>query len=424
MTNTDSNTITDFINRRMDTVMPGKEKLKEVLTSGKKLRLYQGFDPSSPNLHIGHLVGLLTLKKFQDLGHEVIFLIGDFTGMIGDPTGKSQVRNAITFEQVTKNAETYKTQASMILNFSGDNPIQLKRNSEWNQPLSFADVIKLSQHFTVQQMIERDMFQTRLKANKEIHLNEFFYPLVQGFDSVAMEVDLEVGGSDQLFNMMAGRKLVKKKLNKEKFVVTTPLLSDSSGKKIGKSEGNAINIINPPEQFFGQIMSLPDDAIMPCFNLITEIPTDQLSSIKQEISTNPMQAKKKLATELLTMLQGQKAAEKGRAHFEKTIQGSTLPENIPTISIKDLHNKKSPLQKKTVAQQTEDSESSNHRTLNLTTLLTATNLIDSKSNARRLIQQGAIQVNEVKITDPKTEIEIKDEMIIKAGKRKYLKITK
>ena len=402
---TDEKTIQDFIDRRVDTVIPGKPQLKKLLTSGKKIRLYQGFDPSSPNLHIGHLVGVLTLKALQELGHEVIFLIGDFTASIGDPTGKSQARNVITFEQVTENAKTYKKQAGLLLDFEGDNAVQIKRNSEWNQPLKFADIIQLSQHFTVQQMIERDMFQDRLNANKEIYLNEFLYPLVQGFDSVAMEVDLEVGGSDQLFNMMAGRKLVKEKLNKEKFVVTTPLLADSSGKKIGKTEGNAINIINPPEEFFGQIMSLPDDAIMPCFKLITLIPTEELPKLEKQVQTNPMEAKKRLAQELLTMLHGAHAAQKGIDHFEKTIQGNALPQDIPTIAAREL-------------------VSDQQNSISLLTLLTTTNLTSTNSQARRLIQQNAVSINGQKITDPNSEIAIKPGMIVKAGKRKYIKITK
>ena len=249
----------------------------------RKLRLYQGFDPTSPNLHIGHLTGLLTLRDFQRLGHEVIFLIGDFTTRIGDPTGKNTARKLLSTSQIKKNAATYQKQVSSILKFTGSNPVKLKYNSKWNEKLNFAEVIKLAQQLTVQQLIERDMFQDRLKNNREIYLNEFIYPLIQGYDSVAMEVDLEIGGSDQLFNMMVGRKLVAQLQHREKFVATTKLLADAQGKKIGKSEGNAINLANPPGQFYGQIMGLPDNSILPCFRLITDLTDEEIGKIEAQL---------------------------------------------------------------------------------------------------------------------------------------------
>jgi len=396
--------IDELLIRRVDKIYPYKEALEKVLRSGKKLRLYQGFDPSTPNLHIGHLVGLLTLKEFQQLGHEVIFLIGDFTGMIGDPSGKLQARKALTKKQVLVNAKTYRDQASLILNFKDNNAVKLKFNSEWNSKLGFADVLKLAGHFTVQQLIERDMFQKRLKNNEEIFLNEFLYPLMQGYDSVAMNVDMEIGGTDQMFNMMAGRKLVGELLNKEKFVLTTKLLVDSQGKKIGKTEGNAINIANPPEVLFGQIMSLSDDCILPCFELATQISLDKVEEIKKSLKTsdNPMKWKKELAFELVHMLQGKTAAEKGKQNFEKVHQANKYPK--PRLIL---------------------SQSAFNSNPTISQLMVTAGVASSNSEAKRLITSGSVEVNNKVIT--KNEPAIYDYYkgkVFKVGKNRFFGIKK
>lgn len=393
------NQIEELLTRRVEKIYPSRKALEKVLLSGKKLRVYQGFDPSTPNLHIGHLVGLLKLAEFQKLGHEVIFLIGDFTGMIGDPSGKLKARKGLTRKQVLNNAKTYQEQASMVLNFSGKNPIQLKFNSEWNSKLKFADVLKLARHFTVQQLLERDMFQNRIKKNKEIYFSEFMYPLIQGYDSVAMEVDLEIGGSDQMFNMMAGRKLVKEILGKEKFVLTTKLLVDNQGNKIGKTEGNVINIAQSPAKFYSQMMSITDEAILPCFKLITKIPLGKINKFKKELKEgkNPMIFKKKLSFELTKMLHGIKAAQSAQKEFEKIFQRRKLPTKIRDIKIRGGE-------------------------WNTVDLLMKTNLASSKSEAKRLINQGAVEINETIIRDPKCQISIKSGAIIKVGKRKFAKL--
>ena len=258
--------IENLLTRGVDKIYPAKEALEKVLrSSGKKLKLYQGFDPTGAKLHIGHAVAIRKLRQFQDLGHEVIFLIGDFTALIGDPSGKAQGRPLLTKQQVLDNAKDYQQQVAKILRFDGNNPVKILFNSDWLSKLKLEDILKLSTHFTVQQMIERDMFQVRLKNKNLIGLQEFLYPLMVGFDSVAMKVDLEMGGSDQTFNMLAGRKLVEQILHKEKFVMTVPLLTDSKGVKIGKTEGNAIGLSDHPNEFFAKIMSLGDDAILPFF---------------------------------------------------------------------------------------------------------------------------------------------------------------
>ncbi len=387
----DPKKIEELLTRRVEAIYPDKESLKKLLLSGKRLRLYQGFDPSTPNLHIGHLVGLLKLKEFQDLGHEVIFLIGDFTGMIGDPTGKLKTRKVLSHKQVLQNAKNYQQQAQKILNFKGKNPVKIKFNSEWNQKLKAADFLKLAQLVTFQQLIERDMFQQRLKQGKNIYLNELIYPLIQGYDTVAMMVDLEIGGSDQMFNMMMGRQLMKKIKNKEKFVMTTKLLTDEKGHKIGKTEGNAINLNTPPLAFYGQIMNLPDEAIKPCFELITELP----AGVSQQ-EKNPLLAKKRLAFTLTKMLNGETAAQKAQAEFEKVYQKRELPSQIKTLKLK--------IKKWQPAD-----------------LLVYTKLCPSKTEAKRLIKQGAVKINQQTLKDL-TMITLEPETIIKVGKKQWLKV--
>ena len=238
----DHQQIEHFLTRGVEKVFPSADFVQARLKEGKPLTMYLGIDPTGPSLHLGHIVALRKLRQFQDLGHKVILLIGDFTGMIGDPSDKSATRQRLTRKEVLQNAKLYKTQASKILRFSGKNAAVLKYNSKWLAKLSFEDVVELAAHFTVQQMMARDMFDRRMKENKPISISEFMYPLMQGFDSVAMKTDGEIGGNDQTFNMLAGRTLMKEMHHKEKFVVTMKLLVDATGKKMGKTEGNMITL--------------------------------------------------------------------------------------------------------------------------------------------------------------------------------------
>jgi tyrosyl-tRNA synthetase len=389
--------IQELLTRRVQQVLPTKESLAAKLQSGQKIRLYQGFDPSSPNLHIGHLVGILQLKMFQELGHEVIFLIGDFTGMIGDPSDKNSTRPKLTREQVMENAATYQDQVGRILNFSGDNPVQLMFNSTWNDQLTFAKVLELSSHLTVQQLLERDMFQDRLKNSRPIHLHEFMYPLIQGYDSVAMEVDLEVGGNDQLFNMMVGRHLVKTITQKDKFVITTKLLTDETGTKIGKTTGNAINLFDAPEDLYGAIMSQPDSAVIPAFELATLVPLADVSALKEEMVTQPMVVKKRLAFEIVSLCQGEDRAQAAQHHFESLFQKQGAPAAIPESTLSQPN-------------------------LTLMEALEQLLLGDSNSDRKRLIRDGAVSVNDTKMTDPHQPLELKPGDIIKYGKHTFKKI--
>lgn len=397
---TDPKLIDELLTRRINEIIPGKETFKKLLLSGKRLRIYQGFDPSRPNLHIGHLVGLMQLKLFQNLGHEVIFLIGDFTGMIGDPTDKTATRPKLTRSEVNENAQTYKDQAGKILDFEGDNPAIMKFNSTWLDKLNFADVLELSSNFTVQQLMERDMFQARFKEQKPIYLHEFMYPLVQGYDSVAMEVDVEIGGNDQLFNMIAGRHLMKTLKNKEKFVMTTKLLTDGEGRKIGKTTGNAINLFDDPNDVFGQTMALPDETVIPAFEMITNLSMEEITEFKKEMSQKPMELKKRLGWEIVNMIRGNNIADQAQEHFEKTVQAKELPEDIPTIEVKKV----------------------SANPIELAEFLVEAKLASSKSDARRLIEQNAVKIDEKVINDKKATIELKPAMIIQAGKRKYIRL--
>lgn len=384
--------IDHLLTRGVDTIYPSREALEKVLRSGKKITLYLGIDPSGDTLHIGHAVALRKLRQFQDLGHKVIFLIADFTGMMGDPTGKKEGRKQLLLEQVHENAKWYKDQASRIIRLSGENAITTRNNSEWLAKLTFEEVIKLASHFTVPQMIERDMFQNRMKRGDDVYLHEFFYPLMQGYDSVAMNVDLEIGGTDQTFNMLAGRKLVSQILHKEKSVLTVPLLTDAKGVKIGKTEGNAIGITDKPADFYGKIMSLGDDAIVPCFTLLTDMPIDEIEAIKKS-TENPMKFKKQLAFELTKQFNDEKSAQEAQKEFETRFQkGELFQSDLPHISIGDLTS-----------------------TLTVANALVVSNIAKSMSDARRLIAEQAVYQNSEPVTSPKTAVKTDD--IIKVGRK-------
>src|SRR3989344_6139904 len=389
--------ITELLIRRVNTILPSQEELTKTLKSGKKLRLYQGFDPSSPDLHIGHLVGLLQLKAFQDLGHEVIFLIGDFTGMIGDPTDKSETRAKLTRKQVEENAKTYQKQAGRILRFEGKNAARMRFNSEWLKKLTLADVIELSSNFTVQQLIERDMFQKRIGDKKPIFLHEFMYPSLVTYDAIVLKVDLEIGGGDQLFNMTVGRPLIKQQINKDKFVLTTKLLADAAGNKIGKTAGNAINLFADANDLYGQIMSLSDEVVIEAFRLITEVPLAVIDDLAAEMKTRPMAVKKQLAFEVTKLCQGKEVAQAAQKNFELTVQGGKMPEKMAAVPIW-----KTPLTASaTVARMVPDT---------------------THSEIKRLMRQGGVEWNGVVITDVTKMITPKSGDVLKLGKRTFVRV--
>src|SRR4030043_597092 len=311
--------IDQVLSRGIEKIYPSKEGLASLMAK-KKIKVYQGFDPSMPSLHLGNFVGLMKLRQFQKLGHEVIFLVGDFTGMIGDPTDKLATRKKLNRGDVLHNAKIWKEQAGKVIDFEGKNPAHFEFNSKWNDKITFKDLIEITSNFTVQQMLERDMFQKRLKENKPIHLHEFLYPVAQAVDCVEMNVDLEIGGSDQIFNMLTGRTLMKAIKNKEKFVLATKLLVDSKGEKVGKTSGNALFLDSTPDLFYAGIMSFPDVTIIPGFELLTQLPMDKIKDYEealQEKKNNPMELKKKLAREITKMLYGEKSADEVQKQFER-----------------------------------------------------------------------------------------------------------
>lgn len=378
--------IDEVLTRGVEQVLPNKKGLSDIM-SKRKIKLYQGFDPSAPSLHLGNFVGLMKLRQFQKLGHEVIFLVGDFTGMIGDPTDKLATRKKLTRKEVLQNAKAWKKQASMLLNFEGKNPAKILFNSKWLDKVSFKDLIEITSNLTVQQMIERDMFQERLKKKTPIYLHEFLYPVAQGYDSVIMDVDLEIGGNDQLFNMMIGRTLTKAIKNKEKYVLTTKLLVDKEGKKVGKTTGNALFLDSKPEDFYAGIMSFPDEVINLGFELLTEIPLDGL---KEKIKKNPMFEKKHLAFEIVKLLWGEEKALKAQNKFEEIFQ-----ERRPEFNI---------------------NVNSGHSIASTIAPFTS---LGSISEAKRMIKQKAVDVNGEVVDNPGYQVKAGDE--IKVGSRTFLK---
>jgi len=392
--------IKQVLTRGVENIYPSRGALEQRLKSGKKIRLYCGYDATSPSLHIGHAITIRKLAQFQDLGHEVVFLLGDFTSMIGDPTDKTAARKKMTRDEVLKNVENYQKQASKILNFSGKNPAKVMYNSKWNDKLSFADLIELASNFTVQQMITRDMFQERMKAKKPIYLHEFLYPLTQAYDSVAMNVDLEVGGNDQTFNMLCGRDLMMATKSKEKFVLTTKLLVDSAGKKMGKTEGNAVNLDDNPDQMFGKIMSWPDELIILGLELCTGVLAEEINQIDQEMTQdklNPRDAKVKLAREIVAVHYGKDKASLAEKEFNRVFQKKEDPSQMPIHKLSAGE-------------------------YDILDLLLKTKLAPSKSEARRLIEQAAVKIDNQPVKDWQKKIKVKNGMIINVGKRRFVKI--
>lgn len=392
---TDLKTIEEFLNRGVQNIYPQKEFLESQLKSGKRLSVYTGYDPTAPTLHIGHGITFMKLRQFQELGHKVIMLIGDFTGMIGDPTDKTSARVKLTKKQVLENCQEYQKQASAILDFGGDNPVEIKYNSEWLAKMSFSDVIELASHFTVQRMMERDMFQVRLKEEKPIYVHEFMYPMMQGYDSVAMDVDGEIGGNDQTFNMLAGRTLMKDLKNKEKFVLTMKLLTDNFGQKMGKSEGNMIAFADSPQDMFGKVMSWTDEMIIKGFELCTKVSMSEIREIEMKMDNgeNPKDFKLQLAYEITKTFLGEPAAQIGKKYFATVIQAKDKPQEIPEIS---------------------------PSVLDIITVLTESGLATSKTDARKLIQQGGVKINDVKVENIDQVVKLDD--IIQKGKRFFVKV--
>lgn len=378
-------------------LLPNKGFIESALRSGKVLTVYAGFDPTAPTLHIGHGVQLRKLRHFQDLGHKIIFLIGDFTARIGDPTDKGAARTRLTEREIKHNLKLYKQQAGKFIRFTGKNAATVKFNNKWLGKMKFADVLELASHMTVDQMLKRDMFQRRIEEDKPIYIHEFMYPLMQGYDSVAMNVDGEVGGNDQLFNIMAGRTLLKAIKNKEKFIVTTKLLEDNNGKKMGKSEGNMVSLLDTPADMYGKVMSWTDSLIVQGFELCTDYTPAQVAYVQEELSKgiNPRDLKMRLAFEIVKSCSDEKEATKAEAAFVATFQDRTSNDSIQEIK----HNNRS-----------------------LEIVLVEEGIIASKSELRRLLAANAVTDFETKekISEDTAKTVVKG--TYKIGKNRFIKI--
>lgn len=395
----DKKQIDQFLDRGVEKVYPSRDFLEARLKEDKQLTIYLGIDPTGPTLHLGHAIVLRNLKRFQELGHKVILLIGDFTGMIGDPTDKSATRVRLSRDEVLENAKLYKKQASKFISFRGENAAELKYNSKWLGKMSFEDVVEVASNFTVQQMMQRDMYQDRLKNEKPIYLHEFLYPLMQGYDCVAMDVDGEIGGNDQTFNMLAGRDLMKAMKKKEKFVVTMKLLVDPTGKKMGKSEGNMITLQDSSDEMFGKVMSWPDEMIAIGFELLTDVPATEIKEMERQMNdgVNPRDYKDHLAREVVMFFHGPRKASQAAKQFVELFKEHTAPKDVPEHKISG--------------------------SINILDLLVETKLASSKSDARRLIDGAGVKLDEHVIEGYDVEIDPgKQGVLIQKGKRHFVRV--
>ena len=396
---TDEKLINTFLERGVDSIFPTKDALKKKLMSGGRIKAYQGFDPTGPYLHVGHAMGIRALRILQQLGHEAIFLVGDFTTLIGDPD-KDTARPLMTEEQIQKNMAGWKEQAAQLIDFEGDNPVKFMRNHEWLSKISLADLIKLLSNATVQQMIERDYFAKRLKRNNPIGLQEFIYPLMQGFDSVAMGVDLEIGGTDQTFNMLMGRELVKRYLGKDKFVRTNEMMEAPDALTMSKTGGNGINLADKPEEMYGKAMSYPDELVTKCLRLLTDMPMEEIWEINQKMQDgeNPMTFKKLMAFEVVKIIKGAEKAGMAQKHFERTVQkkdisdeDTEMVEFMGTVPVTEFLKK-------------------------------ALKNSESASHIKRIVEQGGVEINGKKVVSVQAGIEFTPGTVVKFGKRKYFKV--
>lgn len=374
-----------------------EKKIKRAIATHTPLRVKYGADPSAPDIHLGHSVGLRKLREFQDCGHLVVFIIGDFTGMIGDPSGKSKTRKSLTREEVQANAVSYQEQVFKILD---RDKTELRFNGEWFHDMTFGEVIKLSAKVTVAQMLQRDDFSKRYANNQPISLVEFLYPLVQGYDSVMVEADVELGGTDQLFNLLLGRELQKDAGQEPQVVMTLPLLEGLDGvQKMSKSLNNYVGVSDSPNDMFGKIMSVSDELMYRYFSLVLGMPDAEVASLRAGVengSLNTRQVKDQLAQEVITRFHDETAAKAASAEFAQVFSKGALPEDTPEVQL--------------------------HTEIGLLDFLAEQKLVGSKGEGRRLVQQGAVKLDDEAVTDPLMTLQAKQTGVLKVGKRRFLKL--
>ena len=376
-----------------------KKKLEKAQSEGRGLRIKYGADPSAPDIHLGHVVGLNKLREFQDAGHTVVFIIGDFTGMIGDPSGRSQTRKPLTKEQVAINAQSYQEQIFKILD---KEKTEFRFNSEWCSKMDFSDVIRLSAHVTVAQMLARDDFSKRFSANQPISMVEFLYPLVQAYDSVMVEADLELGGTDQLFNLLLGRELQKVMGQPPQCVMTLPLIEGLDGvQKMSKSLNNYVGVNEAPRDMYGKLMSVPDDLMWKYFEYILCWPKDKVQETREKVARgelHPRAIKDQLGQEVVTRFIGEAEAKDASEEFIRIFAKKDLPDEIPEVVVSADE-------------------------IGLLALMVQAGLVKSNGDARRLVTQGAVKINDEKVDDPRMQLVPEDGMIIRSGKRGFAKVT-
>ena len=391
----------DLIRRGVEEILPEEDlekKLERSLKNNEPLIIKLGCDPSRPDLHIGHGVVLRKLRHFQDLGHTSVLVIGDFTAMIGDPSGRNKTRPQLSLDEARKNAESYVDQAKVILDI---NTLRIKYNSDWLNKMNFNDVVKLSSSYTVARMLERDDFTKRFKAEIPISIHEFLYPLAQAQDSVELKADVELGGTDQKFNLLVGRDLQKDNGQDPQCIITTPLLEGTDGiEKMSKSYGNDIGLQDSPEDMYGKTLSISDDMILKWFTLAADRDPSEVEAASKRLndpSVNPMEVKRELARNVVQLFFDEETAQKAEAHFNTVVVGKGIPDEIPVYKL--------------------DSEDL------IVNVIFSSGLLKSKGEARRMIKQGAVRLDDKKIDDIQASISPGDEQILKVGKRRFLKVT-
>ena len=388
--NIEAKKVEEVLTRGVEQVLPSREALKKLMEK-RRIRLYLGVDPTAPKLHLGHTVTLRKLQEFAGLGHEAILVIGTGTVLAGDPSLRLKTRPLMSEKEVKKNIQTWKRQAGKILNFS---KVKIKYNGDWLLKLKLKDIIKIASQISAVKLFQREMFQRRIKMGQTVWAHETLYPLLQGYDSVFLNVDLEIGGTDQTFNMLIGRELMGKMRNKEKFVLTCPMILGIDGRPMSKTSGNCIWIEDTPSQMFGKIMSIPDDLIFDYFKLLTRTSLAEIEKIKK---LNPRDAKAALAQEIVRIYHGKKAAEAAEKEFERVFKERKLPSRIRGIEIKE-------------------------EKLNVLEFLVKTKLASSKSEAKRLILQKGVKIDGKIEENWRGTVQIKKGMIIQVGKRKFVRL--
>ena len=369
-----------------------REEVVRLLQTGEPLRLKQGFDPSAPDIHLGHVVGLRKLRQFQDLGHTVVLIVGDWTAQIGDPSGKSATRPMLTADEVARNAQSYLDQFFKIVD---KDKTEVRRQTEWYDGFDLTDVIKLTRKFTVAQLLRRDDFAKRYEGNQPIAVTELLYPLLQAYDSVVVRADVEFGGADQRFNNLLGRELQQIEGQRPQQVLLVPLLVGSDGvQKMSKSLGNYIGVTDPPEEMYGKTMSVPDELVPVYAQLLTDLPGAELAGP----GVDPMQAKKRLAADIVAAFHGTEAAAGAASHFERVVQRKEAPDDIPQVAVDDLSR------------------------INLVRLLVEAGFAASNGEARRLIRQGAVAIDDDRVGPDTVETAAAAGAVVRAGKRRFLRV--